>query len=161
MTGRNIYLTFEEWTSIKEEVNPKNWWCYELNAWEIKEWKNDIKRGYGDTKCFERAGVCTNVLNKLTTPYLYNRLLKENYRSQDLSMRKMFIDEDRSDEWNESCLNNFISWATASVEDVDMNTTKEQWIKYNKAMKIAVENTNKRCIFAHEMENLFRSVAVA
>ena len=41
-----------------------------------------------------------------------------------------------------------------------MNTTKKQWIKYNKAMKIAVKNTNKSVIFAREMENLFRSVTI-
>jgi len=158
--SRNIYLTFEEWTAIKEEVNPEKWWCYELSARELKEWKNDIKMGYGDQWCFKRAGVANNVLNKLTTPYLYNRLLQENYRGGDLALCQMFIDEDCSDEWNESCLKDFISWATASVEGVDMNTTKEQWIKYNKAMKIAVENTNKRVIFARELENLFRSVTV-
>ena len=158
--SRNIYLTFEEWTSIKEEVNPKDWWCYQLSARQIKEWKNDIKMGYGDQWCFKRAGVANDVLNKLTTPYLYNRLLQENYRDGDLALCQMFIDEDCSDEWNQSCLNDFISWATASVQDVDMNTTKEQWIKYNKAMKIAVEKTNKRVIFARDMEMLFRGVTV-
>ena len=158
--SRNIWLTFEEWTAIKEQVNPEEWWCYELSARELKEWKSDIKRGYGDQWCFKRAGVPTKVLNKVTTPYLYNRLLQENYRGGDLALCQMFIDEDLSDEWNESCLNVFISWATASVDGVDMNTTKEQWIAYNKALKIAVENTNKRVIFAREMAMLFRSVAV-
>ena len=161
MSGRNIWLTFEEWSTIKEEVNPEKWWCYELTAREIKEWKNDIKRGYGATKCFERAGVATRVLNKLTTPYLYNRLLQENYRSQDLSRCCMFIDEDLDGDWNESYLNNFISWATACVDGIDMNTTKEQWIKYNKAMKIALENCNQKVIMFWQMEDLFRSVAVA
>ena len=158
--SRNIYLTFEEWTSIKEEVNPKDWWSYQLSARQIKEWKNDIKMGYGDQWCFKRAGVANDVLNKLTTPYLYNRLLQENYRDGDLALCQMFIDDDCSDEWNQQCLNDFISWATASVQGVDMNTTKEQWIKYNKAMKIAVEKTNKRVIFARDMEMLFRGVTV-
>ena len=86
--------------------------------------------------------------------------MQENYRDGDLALCQMFIDEDCSDEWNQSCLNDFISWATASVQGVDMNTTKEQWIKYNKAMKIAVEKTNKRVIFARDMEMLFRGVTV-
>lgn len=168
--SRNIHLTFEEWTAIREEIKPEKWWCYELSARELKEWKSDIKKGYGNQRCFKRAGVANNLLNKLTTPYLYNRLLQENYRSGDLSMCDMFINNDcwiggknsvpDEDECNQYALNSFISWATACVDGVDMNTTKEQWIKYNKAMKIAVENTNKRLIFAREMAMLFRSVAV-
>lgn len=161
--SRNIHLTFEEWTAIREEVKPEKWWCYELSARELKEWKSDIEKGYGDERCFERAGVCTNVLNKLTSPYLYNRLLQENYRSGDLMMSDMFIDDDCSDEldeWNEHCLNCFISWATASVDGVDMNTTKEKWTEYNKAMKNVVRNTNKKMIFVRELALMFRSVAV-
>ena len=158
--SRNIYLTFEEWTSIKEEVNPKDWWCYQLSARQIKEWKNDIKMGYGDQWCFKRAGVANDVLNKLTTPYLYNRLLQENYRDGDLALCQMFIDEDSSDEWNESCLNDFISWATASVEGVDMNTTKEQWIEYNKAMKVELDSSDKTIFFWGEMVKIFKRVTV-
>lgn len=156
--SRNIWLTFEEWTAIKEQVNPEKWWCYELSARELKEWKSDIKKGYGDQWCFKRAGVPTKVLNKLTTPYLYNRLLQENYRGGE--MQDMFIGTHHFESFDEQSLNNFISWATATIDGVDMNTTKEQWIAYNKALKIAVENSNKRVIFAWEMENLFRSVTV-
>ena len=67
--SRNIWLTFEEWSAIKEEVNPEKWWSYHLSARELNEWKSDIKNGYGDQKCFKRAGVNTNILNKITTPY--------------------------------------------------------------------------------------------
>ena len=62
---------------------------------------------------------------------------------------------------NQNALNNFISWATACVDGIDMNTTKEQWIKYNKAMKIAVENCNQNVIMLKQMVDLFRSVTVA
>ena len=158
--SRNIWLTFEEWFAIKEEVNPEKWWSYHLSARELKEWKSDIEKGYGDQKCFKRAGVANNVLNKLTTPYLYNRLLQENYRDGDLALCQMFIDEDSSDEWNESCLNDFISWATASVEGVDMNTTKEQWIEYNKAMKVELDNSDKTIFFWGEMVKIFKRVTV-
>ena len=158
--SRTIWLTFEEWFAIKEEVNPEKWWSYHLSARELKEWKSDIEKGYGDQKCFKRAGVANNVLNKLTTPYLYNRLLQENYRDGDLALCQMFIDEDSSDEWNESCLNDFISWATASVEGVDMNTTKEQWIEYNKAMKVELDNSDKTIFFWGEMVKIFKRVTV-
>ena len=167
---RNIWLTFEEWFAIKEEVNPENWWCYELFPREIKEWKDDIKIGYRDSRCFKRAGVANRTLNKIKTPYLYNRLLQENYRNGDLNCM-MFIRNDHcyfgknsipdSDEMNQNALNNFISWATACVDGIDMNTTKEQWIKYNKAMKIAVEDCNQNVIMLKQMVDLFRSVTVA
>jgi len=158
--SRNIWLTFEEWSAIKEEVNPEKWWSYHLSARELKEWKSDIKNGYGDQKCFKRVGVNTNILNKITTPRLYNRLLQENYRDGDLALCQMFIDEDSSDEWNESCLNDFISWATASVEGVDMNTTKEQWTEYNKAMKVELDNSDKTIFFWGEMVKIFKRVTV-
>ena len=116
--------------------------------------------GYGDQKCFKRAGVNTNILNKITTPRLFNRLLQENYRDGDLALCQMFIDEDSSDEWNESCLNDFISWATASVEGVDMNTTKEQWIEYNKAMKVELDSSDKTIFFWGEMVKIFKRVTV-
>ena len=158
--SRNIWLTFEEWSAIKEEVNPEKWWSYHLSARELKEWKSHIKNGYGDEKCFKRAGVNTNTLNKITTPRLYNRLLQENYRNGDLALCQMFIDEDSSDEWNESCLNDFISWATACVEGVDMNTTKEQWIEYNKAMKVELDSSDKTIFFWGEMVKIFKRVTV-
>ena len=158
--SRNIWLTFEEWSAIKEEVNPEKWWSFHLSARELKEWKSDIKNGYGDQKCFKRVGVNTNILNKITTPRLYNRLLQENYRDGDLALCQMFIDEDSSDEWNESCLNDFISWATASVEGVDMNTTKEQWIEYNKAMKDELDSSDKTIFFWGEMVKIFKRVTV-
>jgi len=158
--SRNIWLTFEEWSAIKEEVNPEKWWSYHLSARELKEWKSDIKNGYGYQKCFKRAGVNTNILNKITTPRLYNRLLQENYRDGDLALCQMFIDGDSSDEWNESCLNDFISWATASVEGVDMNTTKEQWIEYNKAMKVELDSSDKTIFFWGEMVKIFKRVTI-
>ena len=158
--SRNIWLTFEEWSAIKEEVNPEKWWSYHLSARELNEWKSDIKNGYGDQKCFKRAGVNTNILNKITTPRLFNRLLQENYRDGDLALCQMFIDEDSSDEWNESCLNDFISWATASVEGVDMNTTKEQWIEYNKAMKVELDSSDKTIFFWGQMVKIFMRVTV-
>tara|TARA_Y100000996_G_C22171334_1_gene498763 strand:- start:50 stop:550 length:501 start_codon:yes stop_codon:yes gene_type:complete len=158
--SRNIWLTFEEWSAIKEEVNPEKWWSYHLTAHQLKEWKSDIKNGYGDQKCFNRAGVNTNILNKITTPRLYNRLLQENYRDGDLCNCQMFINEDSSDEWNESCLNNFISWVTTSVEGVDMDTTKEQWIEYNKAMKVEMDSLDKTIFFHSEMIKMFNRVTV-
>ena len=157
---RNIWLTLNEWTAIQQEVKSEDWWSYPLSAREIEEWKNDIEEGYGEEKCFERVGVSDYLLNKITTPYLYNRLLQEHYRDGDTCVRNMFINDDRDDEWNESSLNNFISWATASIDGIDMNTTKEQWIKYNKAFKTVLDNSGRDLFMARDMENLFRSVTV-
>ena len=153
---RNIWLTFEEWSAIKKEVNLS--YPYDLSACEIKEWKSDIKNGYGKQKCFNRAGVHTNMLNEITTPRLYNRLLQENYRDGDLVNNRMFIDKDSSDDEIESNLNHFISWVTASVEGVDMDTTKEQWIEYNKAMKVEMDNLDKTIFFHSEMVKMFNRV---
>jgi len=149
---RNIYLTFEEWSAIKEEINPKDYWTYHLNSKEVATWKRHIKQGYGEQKCFSRAGVWKCDLDKITTPYLYNRLLQEDYRQQDMGMMSIT--------GSEEYINQFISWATACVPDVDMNTTKEQWIEISKLMKDAIEKTNKRCIFAREMVEIFQSVTV-
>ena len=156
--SRNIWLTFEEWSAIKEEVNPEKWWSYHLSARELKEWKNDIKRGYGDEKCFKRAGVDTNTLNKITTPRLYNRLLGENFRHGDA--QDMFIGDCHFEDLHEQCLHNFIGWATNNVPDIDMDTTKEQWIEYNKAMKVELDNSDKTIFFFDEMVKIFKRVTV-
>ncbi len=155
---RNIFLTFDEWSALKEEVNPDEYWEFELHNHELNKWMNQIKKGYAYSRCFERVGVSGYTLSKIKTPYLYNRLLQENYRSQDLRIDYMFVSDHHSDEWNRSNLNNFISWATACVSDIDMNTTKEQWIEYNKAFKAAMENDDRKMFWAYELAELFRDV---
>jgi hypothetical protein len=159
---RNIFLTFDEWSALKEEVNPGDeYWQFELHNNELKKWMDNIEKGYGEPRCFERVGVCNYILSKIKTPYLYNRLLQENYRSQDLNMHFMFVSDRDSDERNQINLNHFISWATACISDIDMNTTKEQWIEYNKAFKAVLDNDDRKQFWAYELVELFSDVTLS
>jgi hypothetical protein len=120
MSRRNIWLSFSEWELIRSELTPKNNNSFYLNEKEIKEWKEEMKSiliwDVSEEKARHRFERCYihGVLDELTSPKACNVLCREYWRSGDL--------------WNMTrSLISFVGFITNYAENVDMNTTKEQW----------------------------------
>jgi hypothetical protein len=151
MSRRNIWLSFSEWELIRSELTSKNNNSFYLNEKELKRWKEDIQihvdLGYDEDEaqhCFERCYIY-GVLNQLTSPKAHNILCREYWRSHDIAhVMDITI--------------SFISLITNYVDDIDMNTTEEQWEDIRIQVKEAMGATDKRYWDGEDIVDLYKKV---
>tara|TARA_B100001079_G_scaffold9927_1_gene8261 strand:+ start:218 stop:742 length:525 start_codon:yes stop_codon:yes gene_type:complete len=166
--SRNIFLSIDEWQQIREELKVKKrrceitrrmedeYWNFRLFPIEIKEWKSNAKKyPHNTTRCFPRTGVNSETLDKIKTPRLFNRLLQENYRSQDLGYRSMFPSS-----YDGGSVRSFISWATNTTvfDDKDLDRTIEEWERIRIIMGKKMDLSNKTRWYHYDLEDLFEEV---
>ena len=166
--SRNIFLSIDEWQQIREELKVKKrrckftgrmedeYWNFILYPLQIKEWKSAAKKYPNNTtKCFPRTGVSSDTLDKIKTPRLFNRLLQENYRSQDLGYASMFPSD-----YGGGYVRSFISWATNTsvFDDKDLDRTIEEWEKIRIIMDKKMKLSNKTRWYQNELVDIFEEV---
>ena len=166
--SRNIWITFEDWTQLRKELEIKRqtdkwgtsdeYWNFFLHDNQIKEWKKDVKKypRYSE-KCFQRVGLDREMLKKVKTPGIYNRLLKSNWRGQDI-MNDMFPNSYHREKDMNWIINNFIAWAMNNVHGIDEDLTVEEWKQINSIMSKKMKLTNRETFMFYELEKLFNEV---
>ena len=85
MSRRNVWLSYQEWVLLCDELSDAKWHPFELSKKEIKNWEKERKEyKFADQKCFERVGV-RSFLDNTQNQIVFNALCRENYRGQDMS----------------------------------------------------------------------------
>ena len=169
MSRRNIWITFEDWSQLRKELEIKRetnkwgtsdeYWNFFLHDNQIKEWKKDIKRhSFHSEKCFSRVGLDWEMLKKVKTPGIYNRLLKSYYRAGDMSI--MFPNDYHREEDMDWIIDNFIAWAMNNVRDIDEDMTIEEWKKINSDMNEKMILTGRHMFTPGLLIQLFKEVTV-
>tara|TARA_Y100000401_G_C8233783_1_gene179443 strand:+ start:98 stop:643 length:546 start_codon:yes stop_codon:yes gene_type:complete len=168
MSFRNIWITFEDWTQLRKELKIKRitfygerrdeYWNFYLSDNKIKEWKKNLKKypSLYSENCFPRVGLDWEMLKKVKTPGIYNRLLKSFWREGDRD--PMFPDSYDREEDMDWEINNFIAWAMNNVRDIDEDTTMEEWKQINYIMNKKMKLTNKKIFWFSELVVLFKEV---
>lgn len=158
MSRRNIWITFEDWMQLRKELGIKDeYWNFYLSDNQIKKWKEDVKRySFHSDKCFKRKGLDWEMLKKVKTPGIYNRLLQSFWREGDMDI--MFPNSYHREEDMNWIINNFIAWAMNNVRDIDEDTTMEEWKKINSIMNKKMNLTNKERFMYYELVELFKEV---
>ena len=168
MSRRNIWISFEDWSQLRKELGIKRvrdrwgemrdeYWRFFLCDDMIKRWKKDVKEypQYSE-KCFERVGLDREILKKIKTPGIYNRLLKSDWREGDMGI--MFPNSHHREEDMDWIIGNFVAWAMNNVRDIDEDTTMEEWRQINSIMNKKMKLTNKERFMYYELTELFEEV---
>lgn len=143
--SRNVWLKFDEWELINSELSDQEWHSFQLSQRQVNEWKKDISRySYYENRKFERVGVYPDI-EKVKSARALNVLCRENWRSQDMyDMMK--------------CPHSFIGFIITHIDDVDMNTTFNQWESIRHQMNDVIQESNQRIWFVDNLIELYKKV---
>jgi hypothetical protein len=151
MTRRNVWLSFSEWELISNELSNQPYNQFELYDREVKEWKEQIKcyieEGWnleGSKHCFERVGIYP-AIERVKSAKAINVLCRENWRSQDIYNVMRYPHD-------------FIGFIVNYVDDVDMNTSFEEWERIRVEMKNEMDKTDKRLWSYDDIIDLYKEV---
>jgi len=147
--SRNVWLKFDEWELISNELSSQEWHSFKINKHDLKDWKYRINRyhkngySYGEPQFkFERVSIFHEV-EQIKSPYALNVLCRENWRSQDM------VDVMRSKY-------SFIGFILNYCDDVNMNTTLEEWEDIRNKMRHVIHESNKNIWFENELIELYQ-----
>jgi hypothetical protein len=146
MSRRNVWLKFDEWELINKELSDQKYHRFQLSKRQVDEWRKDIKKyPHRNHYKFERTGVYP-AIEQVKSPRAVNILCRENWRSQDMysTMRDT---------------HDFIGFIINHVDDVNMDTTVEEWDDIRNKMRHLIENSDKRIWFYDELIELYNEVA--
>ena len=141
MCRRNLFLSYQEWVLLCEELSEMKWHPFQLKKDEIKEWKDDIKMGYNEY-CFERINI-HGIIDHIQNPIVFNALCREYFRLQDNILDDVisFI--------------GFIINSSKSMNICHDNVAPYQWqVRFDKVTK-ALESVNQRYIHINQVEKVF------
>jgi hypothetical protein len=143
--SRNVWLSFSEWELINSDLSDQDWHSFQLSQRQVNEWKKDISRySYYENRKFERVGVYPEI-EKVKSARALNVLCRENWRSQDMyDMMK--------------CPHSFIGFIITHIDDVDMNTTFNQWESIRHQMNDVIQESNQRIWFVDNLIELYKKV---
>jgi hypothetical protein len=147
MSRRNVWLKFDEWELINKELSDQKYHRFQLSKRQVNEWKKDMKKypsSSFDSYKFERTGVYP-AIEHVQSPRAVNILCRENWRSQDMysTMRDT---------------HDFIGFILTHCDDVDMDTTVEEWDDIRNKMRHLIENSDKRIWFYDDLIELYKEV---
>jgi hypothetical protein len=149
--SRNVWLSFSEWELISNELSNEKYHSFQLNKYDLKDWKERIQQynsnGYtfGEPQFkFERVGIYP-AIEHVQSPRAVNILCRENWRSQDM------YDMMKSP-------HSFIGFFLHHMDDVDMDTTVEEWDDIRNKMNNVIENSDKRYWWDNELIKLYKEV---
>jgi len=144
MSGRNVWLSYQEWVLLCDELSDAKWHPFKLNKKEIKHWEKEREEyKFADQKCFERVGV-RPYLDNTQNPIVFNALCREYYRGQDMwrvmddvvSFVGLIINYDD----NKNCFD---------------KVTETEWEDHMNKIKEYMDKSGKRIWFAHEIMKVF------
>ena len=148
MSRRNVWLKFDEWELICNELSEHKYHAFQLNRYELKEW-NDSRKNRKEVwdlpeepKCFPRVGIYPTI-NRVKSARAMNILCRENWRSQDIS-------------YVMDSLYEFIGFVVNSCDDVNMNTSADEWEEIRKNMKNAMNESDQRCWLYSDLVSLYK-----
>ena len=164
--SRNIFLTFDEYTEIRNELGIKRkkckitnqmedeFWNFRIPPFRLREWKKEVKKGWSDGYCFERTGVWTETLENLKSQHLINTLCKQEWRCHDLNNCAIFEIE------REHQFFNFLGWIFNArlKEELDIRTPKERLHKIWQMMGKKMRLKDKNMWFQSDLEYLANEV---
>jgi len=136
MSRRNVWLKFDEWELICNELSDQKYHSFKLNSHELKEWKETTKRRKEvwnlseEPKCFQRVGIYPEV-EYVKSARALNILCREDWREQDIYnvMRTP---------------HSFIGFIINYCDNVNMDTTFDEWEEIRKNMRSAIDATDQR-----------------
>jgi hydrogenase maturation factor len=150
MSRRNIWLSLPQWEMITNELSYQDYNPFRLYDRELKDWKDTVKRyednGYSSTYQykFERIEIY-HLIDLLKTPQTINTILCEYWRDTDFHHVMDYIHQ-------------FIGFVINYVDEVDMNTTIEQWEEIRIQMKEQMGNHDKRYWYQNDLIELYKQV---
>ena len=150
MSQRNIWLSFPEWQLICEQLSHLEYDPFQLPNRYLKEWKDNVKHyqqmNYPTPPqfCFKRVKIHW-LVDKLNNPQSINTLCREYWREQDFN-RAMDFKYD------------FIGFVTNYIEDIDMNTTLDQWETIRNQMLDVIQSSDKRYWYLSDLIELYNCV---
>lgn len=143
--SRNVWLKFDEWELINQELLDQKWHSFQLSDKQVKQWKEDIQSySFYEDRKFSRVGIYPEV-EQVKSPRTLNILCREGWRDQDMFHLM-------------KSPHSFIGFIINHVEDVNMDTTFEEWEKIRKEMKEFIDNSGKDIWFDNELIKLYRQV---
>lgn len=148
MSHRNVWLKFDEWELIHNELKEQKWHSFQLSQKQIDVWKEDIKRySWYENRKFERVGIFPEV-EYVKSARALNILCRENWRPQDMrSAMKSKYD--------------FIGFIITHCEDVNMDTTLKEWEEIRNEMNRIINESDKGIWWDHELVNLYQQVTLS
>jgi hypothetical protein len=147
--SRNVWLKFDEWELINQELSDQKYHRFQLSKRQVNEWKKDMEKypsSSYDSYKFERVGIFP-AIEQVKSPRAVNILCRENWRSQDM----YGIMRDTHD---------FIGFILTHYDDVNMDTTLEEWDDIRNKMNDVIENSDRRIWFFDELIDLYKKVVV-
>lgn len=147
--SRNVWLKFDEWELISNELLNQEWHSFKMNKHDLKDWKYRInhyhKNGYthGEPQFkFERVGIFPEV-EQVKSARALNILCREDWRSQDM----FYVMKSKY---------NFIGFILNHCDDVNMNTTLNEWEDIRTRMKDVIDESGKDIWFENELIELYK-----
>ena len=141
--SRNVWLKFDEWELISKELSDQKYHRFQLSKLQVNEWKKDMEKySHRNHYKFERVGVYPEI-EQVKSPRAVNILCRENWRSQDMYS----IMRDTHD---------FIGFILTHCDDVNMDTTLEEWDDIRNKMRHVIENSDKRRWFYDDLIELYK-----
>jgi hypothetical protein len=145
--SRNVWLKFDEWELINDELSDQKYHSFQLSQRQVNEWRKDMKKySHRENRKFERVGVYP-AIEQVKSPRALNILCRENWRSQDM----FYLMKSSRD---------FIGFIITHCENVNMDTTLEEWEEIRSSMNDVIENSDKRIWFSDELIELYQEVVV-
>lgn len=143
--SRNVWLKFDEWKLINQELSDQKWHSFQLSDHQVKEWKEKIQK-YSDyeNRKFSRVGIYPEV-EDVKSPRAINILCRENWRNQDMFYVMKHI-------------HMFIGFIIHHVDDVDMDTSFEEWEKIRNGMKEVIDDSEKNIWWDDELIKLYHRI---
>lgn len=140
---RNVWLKFDEWELINEELSDQKWHSFQLSSKQVDAWKEDMRRySFYENRKFERVGIYPAV-NHVKSARALNILCREDWRPQDMSRVMAHAHE-------------FIGFILTHCDDVNMDTTFDEWEEIRTRMNAVIKNSDKGVWFYDELVKLYK-----
>lgn len=141
--SRNVWLKFDEWELINQELSDQKYHSFQLSKKQISEWKEDIKRySFYEDRKFQRVGIYPEV-KQVKSGRALNILCREGWRPQDM----FYVMKHPYD---------FIGFIITHCEDVNMDTTFEEWEEIRTKMKSIMDESGQNIWWDNELIKLYK-----
>lgn len=141
--SRNVWLKFDEWELINQELSDQKYHSFQLSKKQISEWKEDIKRySFYENRKFQRVGIYPEV-ERVKSARALNILCREGWRPQDM----FYVMKHPHD---------FIGFIITHCEDVNMDTTFEEWEEIRTKMKSIIDESGQNIWWDNELIKLYK-----
>ena len=144
--SRNVWLKFDEWELINKELSDQKYHSFQLSKKQLNEWKEDIEKypSLDNSYKFERVGIYP-AIEQVKSSRAFNILCRENWRPQDMSSVMVHSHD-------------FIGFILTHCENVNMNTTLEEWEEIRNQMNDVIKNSDQKIWYHDDLTDLYSSI---